>query len=90
MGVNLRGCDRGVAEKFLDRPDVCSVDKELGRVSVAEGVRCDFFYYSRFAGVFTDDVFDGNGGETGRFEDVCGLRCCDVLFCGLVRVAILA
>ena len=74
MSVNLRGCDRDVAEKFLDRTNVGAVDEELGRVSVAESMRRDFLYYPCFAGVFTDDIFDGNGGEAGGLEDVLGGR----------------
>jgi len=52
-----------VAEKFLDGSDVRAVDEELGRVGVAEGVGGYFFNYSCFAGVLTDDVFDGDGGK---------------------------
>lgn len=63
-----------MAEELLNGADVGTVDEELGRVSVTERVRRDFLYYSRFAGVFADDVFDGDGGETGGFKDVLGRR----------------
>ena len=39
IGIDLRGRQAGMAEEFLDRPQISSMGKEVGGEGVPEGVR---------------------------------------------------
>lgn len=45
MRIDLRGCDRSVAEHCLDGANIGAVAEEVGGVGVAQSMRADFFAY---------------------------------------------
>ena len=58
VGVDLGGGDVGVAEHFLDDPEVGAVVEEVGGEAVAELVGMDFLGEASSGGAFVDDLFD--------------------------------
>ena len=58
VGVDLGGGDVGVAEHFLDDPEVGAVVEEVGGEAVAELVGMNFLGEASSGGAFVDDLFD--------------------------------
>ena len=68
VGVDLRRRDARVSEHGLHRSDIRAVEEEVGRITVAHGVRGDVFRESRGMGILFNEPLDAPRGErTGFF-----------------------
>ncbi len=65
VGIDFGGGDAGVAEHFLDDPEIGAVFEEVGGEAVSEHVRGDVALDAGEAGAFLDAEPEGDRGERG-------------------------
>lgn len=66
VGIDLSSGDRGVAEHRLNRTDIGAVHEEIGRETVAEGMRMDILHDAGFFRIVLDQPCDGPRREAER------------------------
>lgn len=63
VGIDLGGSDRGMTEHGLDRPDVSTIDEEVGGKAMTQRMGMNVFEDAGFGSIVFDDTGDTSRGE---------------------------